>query len=365
MKKKGFQFFIFLFFGINGPLLLSAQYDFDRPSRIIRAEDGLPNHYFRGLTIDGDGFVWIGSYDGLSRFDGQKIQNFFHIPDDSTSIAHSGVLDITTNPKDGKVWIGTYGGLSVYNAKTNQFCSYYHQSSDTTSLPNNFTNWVYADRQGVVWVSSRSDILCRYNPSKDAFTRFYPRPILEEQRGEESRNKERIITIEQDIYNDSILWIGTNLRFISFNKYKYRFNYNHPILKNLRQVSSVAKDQIFLCGNGGEVLLYNPIQNKILQTLDMQSDWRVKKILKKSERELWLSCNKGVAILDLDNLAIKYPWVNDVTKGKKYDLDLIDQQGRLWGASVAGIQVFDSLNTQFKTLSLKRFGEIALISRKV
>lgn len=51
-----------------------CQYNLNRPSLLIRAEDGLPNHYFRGLAMDANDFRWIGSYDGLARFNKFSLQ---------------------------------------------------------------------------------------------------------------------------------------------------------------------------------------------------------------------------------------------------------------------------------------------------
>ncbi|MCB0597037.1 MAG: hypothetical protein KDD28_23325, partial [Phaeodactylibacter sp.] len=145
----------------------SGQYDLDRPSLAIRAEDGLPNHYFRGLAMDANGFIWAGSYDGLARFDGRRIKTFFHQADDSSGLAHSAIASLAATPDDGNVWVGTYGGLSVYDAVSGRFHSYYQDATDSTALRSNFIDWVYADRQGGVWVASGSEVLTHYKPATD------------------------------------------------------------------------------------------------------------------------------------------------------------------------------------------------------
>ncbi|MCB0575003.1 MAG: hypothetical protein KDC61_10620, partial [Saprospiraceae bacterium] len=90
MKREVFSSLVFILVALVHESAV-AQYDLENPSRIIRSEDGLPNHYMRGLVQDAYGFIWIGSYDGLSRFDGKRIEVFRHKPGDSLSLTQNSV----------------------------------------------------------------------------------------------------------------------------------------------------------------------------------------------------------------------------------------------------------------------------------
>ncbi|RZS74644.1 hybrid sensor histidine kinase/response regulator transcription factor [Pseudobacter ginsenosidimutans] len=50
-------------------------------------EDGLPQSYISGIIQDADGFIWLSTMDGLSRYDGRKFRTFRYDPQDSTSLA--------------------------------------------------------------------------------------------------------------------------------------------------------------------------------------------------------------------------------------------------------------------------------------
>lgn len=63
-----------------------AQSDYD--TRVFTREDGLPYNHILNITQDQTGFLWISSWDGLSRFDGYEFKNYHHRPDDSTSIPY-------------------------------------------------------------------------------------------------------------------------------------------------------------------------------------------------------------------------------------------------------------------------------------
>ncbi len=335
-----------------------AQYDLGRPSLLIRAEDGLPNHYFRGLAMDADGFMWIGSYDGLARFDGTQIKTFFHQADDSSSLAHSAVASLAASPADGKIWAGTYGGLSVFDPVQGRFHSYYHIPSDSTSLISNFIEWIYIDRQNASWISSGSQVLTRYEPATDAFVHYYPRPAEAGPAPGGPSPKERILAVCQAPGNDALLWISTNLRFFRFDKYKLQFNYPQLPLKDIGQVFPHSDGYLYLLGREGDIQVYDPAGQKIIKEVRARNGWSVHKILRKSDEALWLSCNEGVAVLDSRDFSISYPWVNDIQAKKNYEIDFVDRQGRLWSASIAGLQLFDPLTTQFRNYIFETSGAV-------
>ncbi len=338
--------------------VLIAQYDLGRPSLLIRAEDGLPNHYFRGLAMDSNGFMWIGSYDGLSRFDGTQIKTFFHRQGDSSSLAFNAIASLATSPGDGKAWVGTYGGLSVFDPVKGKFHSFYHDAADSSSLRSNFIEWIYIDRQGEIWVSSGSQALSRYEPATGAFVHYHPRPAIAEPGQGKAPPKERILAVCQDTGNDSILWIGANLRFFSFNKYTRQFHYPPVELKEIAHIFSHADGYLYMADTDGRLKVYDPAENRLLLELHLRDGWSIHAILRRNEDALWLSCGQGVAVLDTRSLNISYPWVNDIQSKKNYDIDLVDQQGRLWSASPVGIQAFDPLTTQFNNYFFETAGDV-------
>lgn len=323
-----------------------AQYDLERPSRIIDTNEGLPNYYIRGLLADSYGFMWVGSYDGLSRFDGKQIKVFRHQADDSTSLAHSGVVGMAADPNNGKVWVCTYNGLSVYQPESNNFKSYFHDEADSFSLPANFVSWVYADRQSELWLSTRSpaDFLCRFDPERESFDRYRPEKLPNNEAGA----NERIRAFTQDLSNDSILWIGSDLRFLRFNKYKLEFEYDLPDFPNIVQIFPHTDGKLYLRNEDGVVKIYDPLKNEIVRELQPKEDWRLGRIFRKSDQSLWFNSNRGVAELDLANFQFSYPWIDDKEQGKNYDIDFVDRHNRIWSAGTDGIKIYDPLTTQFQ-----------------
>jgi len=77
--------------------------------KIFTSEDGLPQNRCRAIVQTSDGFIWIGTQDGLARFNGTVFQ--VYDKDNTPELNHS---DITTlfETKDSTLWIGTFNGLT-------------------------------------------------------------------------------------------------------------------------------------------------------------------------------------------------------------------------------------------------------------
>ena len=84
------------------------------PGSVVRfehlsIEDGLSQNAGLDLFHDSRGYLWIGTQDGLNRFDGYSFKIYKHDPDDPTSISHNSILTIAEDAC-GALWIGTWGG---------------------------------------------------------------------------------------------------------------------------------------------------------------------------------------------------------------------------------------------------------------
>jgi signal transduction histidine kinase/ligand-binding sensor domain-containing protein len=88
-----------------------TQYDVDQ---------GLPQSLVRHVMQDADGFIWLGTGDGLARFDGSRFVVYKHDPHDSTTISNNSIWGISeTEP--GHLWIGTRNSLDRLDRRTGEF----------------------------------------------------------------------------------------------------------------------------------------------------------------------------------------------------------------------------------------------------
>jgi ligand-binding sensor domain-containing protein len=103
----------------------------------LTINEGLSNNIIQCIIQDKNGFLWIGTENGLNRYDGYSFKIFKHDPTDPQSISHNYIRCLYEDPADsGNVlWIGTWGGgLNRYDAQTETFTRFMHHPDDTTSI---------------------------------------------------------------------------------------------------------------------------------------------------------------------------------------------------------------------------------------
>ena len=76
--------------------------------------DGLSNNNVLAFLRDSKGFLWIGTTEGLNRFDGYSFKKFTHIPGDSTSLRSNNISFLKEGP-NGKIWIRSSTYLDIYD----------------------------------------------------------------------------------------------------------------------------------------------------------------------------------------------------------------------------------------------------------
>lgn len=90
------------------------------PVRYLGIEQGLSNNAITTIYQDHNGFMWIGTYDGLNRFDGYNFTIFRNVIGDTNSLATNNVYCIEGDAGHN-IWVGTQNGVSIYNPATGHF----------------------------------------------------------------------------------------------------------------------------------------------------------------------------------------------------------------------------------------------------
>ena len=87
----------------------------------IGLEDGLSSGFVFDFMQSSEGFIYIGLYTGLNRYDGYEVKHFKHNPFDEFSISPQAVNSIAEDSR-GYIWLGLESGeLDVFNPKTQRF----------------------------------------------------------------------------------------------------------------------------------------------------------------------------------------------------------------------------------------------------
>lgn len=140
------------------PEILTAKYQQDIFQRFdnYTTKDGLPSNSLYRVFQDCDGFIWIATDNGLSRFDGYTFVNFQTIEGDSTSISNETITAIVQD-NDGYIWVGTMNGLNRLNPITGEFKRYFKENS--TFLNDNWIRALYFDSDEFLWIDDSKGTL--------------------------------------------------------------------------------------------------------------------------------------------------------------------------------------------------------------
>lgn len=134
-------------------------------------EDGLVQNTVQSVVQDGHGFLWIGTEDGLHRFDGYEMLVYQAIPGDPDGLQADGIQHLVVDER-GDLWIGTYGGgVSRLSSSTGKFTHFQHDPANPESLSSDVVFQMAFAPDGRLWVvtSAGLDLL---DPATGKVRRF-------------------------------------------------------------------------------------------------------------------------------------------------------------------------------------------------
>lgn len=158
------------------------------------------------LYEDSEGVLWIGTANGLNRFqrDSDTFVQYRHDPDSQDSISPSAVTDILEDD-DGRLWVATErGGLNLMDRNAGTFRHFRHDPGNPDSLSSNNIASLAQTEDGMLWVGTRGSGLNRMDPDSGAVTR-----IQEDSASDQGRFSESVI-MDLLVTRDGMLWIATN-----------------------------------------------------------------------------------------------------------------------------------------------------------
>ncbi len=140
-------------------------------SRQFTISNGLSGNSVIVVFQDSKGFIWIGTENGLNRYDGEKFDVFKHQQTDTNAVSGNYIISLAED-LEGNIWIGTRNrGISVYNRNSGRFKSFMHQQGNVRSLPENDVLGFFVSKEGEIWVKTES-YLCRFESETNDFTNF-------------------------------------------------------------------------------------------------------------------------------------------------------------------------------------------------
>ena len=228
----------------------------------ITSEDGLSNNAIWGIAQDRHGFMWIGTYSGLNRYDGSSFKVYRHDPDDPYSLSADSIRGLIVD-QNGVLWIGTWdSGVHEFDQAADRFIRYQHNPEDPHSLSNDSIRTIYEGRDGSIWVGTLGG-LNQFDPSTKGWTQF-----LHDPDDPDSLGNNIVWSVFED--NSGMLWIGTDGGLDRFDPGTEKFvHYRHdpddPNSISHNSVRSIFKDATgtLWVGTMGGLNRFNPETGKV------------------------------------------------------------------------------------------------------
>jgi ligand-binding sensor domain-containing protein/signal transduction histidine kinase len=234
-------------------------------------EEGLSQSVVNCVFQDNEGFLWVGTQDGLNVFDGYSFHKYIHHPHDSATLLSNWIYCVTQDPQ-GFIWVGTRQGLHkiekrtgivyrcprnsdqanpvfnrpiygiavlpsgeilvntppvliVYNPVTSQFKSYANTIGFNTGVED-YNLPVLVDRDNIIWLATTGG-LARFDLNSKQFTNFINEP------GNSALLSHNYVTaLFED--REGRIWIGTKRGLNRYNK-STRTLYNLGGIKDINR----------------------------------------------------------------------------------------------------------------------------------
>jgi len=280
------------------------------------SKDGLAQNSVTAILQDKKGFIWLGTQNGLNKFNGYDFQTFRVNINNSNSISSDFILCLYED-KEGLIWIGTNGGgLNRFNPSTGCFTNFLTNKKELDN-PGNTINCIFEDSSGQLWIGTNGSGLKIFNRKTGLFQNF---PI-DIHLGKFSES-----LVINDILEDknNTIWFATNIGImqkISKDSKVKRFpirTEGHIGLHH-RKILSICKDRTETLWFGSDYGLFQ---------LDSNTDTFIHRLIK----------NDGDSVQPINIIRVVFE----------------DRFGMLWIGTEYGLHVLDKKRETFESFFTNR-----------
>ncbi len=259
----------------------------------ITSEEGLPQNTVSSMIQDKHGFIWIGTHDGLHRYDGYEFTSFNFDAQDPHSISSNVITAILEAP-DGTLWVGTaQNGLNRLDPSTGKFTRYTASASDFDSISHNHITSLLIDNHQRLWIGTYNG-LNLYQPEQDNFVHFYHNPL-----DNQSIPNGSVTAITRDGKDN--LYVATTEMLSWFDTQQLSFErYDAPESPSRINALFLDEDNTLWVGTQLQGLYHlNESHNQFKQFLHNPNDKsslssnNIQTILRDSKGNLWIGTEQG------------------------------------------------------------------------
>ncbi|XOV80426.1 MAG: two-component regulator propeller domain-containing protein [Aestuariibacter sp.] len=346
----------------------AAQSLFESSENVIHfvnldAEQSLSHSVVNAIEQDQFGFVWIGTQDGLNRFDGISTKQYNYSPGDPNSLAFNWVWDIHKD-SSGRLWIVGDGGISRYIPEHDHFINY-TQGEQLPQLRGEKFRVIAEAPDGKLWFGTQSNGINILDPDTEQFVHLYTN---EGESGSLHSNNIRDLLFDAEHH----LWVasldgGLSMKPADSNIFQH-FTQNTSIAVPSNNIRALLQDQqgrIWIGSTDVGVFIFHPktgVKEHFVHQPEQSGslcDNYVRDIYQDGKGTIWLATEGGLCQFD-DNaqqfLAHRH---DDLRRASLLDNRVLslfqDQGGVIWVGSFGGVSRWNANLNRFSHVS-RSFG---------
>jgi len=314
----------------------------------ISLEEGLSQSVVNAILQDRQGFLWVGTDDGLNRYDGYNFKIYKPDIHNPNSISERDITAIVED-QQGYLWIGTQsGGLNRYDPVSGIFTHYLHNPDDDKSISSNRIQALCLDDKGL-WIGTDEGLdFLSFENNIVTHLRNLSEPL-----SDKNTLSSNVITALLKDSNGN-LWIGTANAGISlYDEAKgtfvnYKYDASNPNSLSSNRVLSLVENQNkeIWVGTINGLNLYNPLGNFFTRFTNSANNPNslagnsVFSLFVDSANGLWIGTNNGLDRYDpLTRKFIHHQnqpsFSNSLSSNKVYSI-YEDASGILWIGTYGG-----------------------------
>lgn len=137
----------------------------------LSIRNGLSQNTVNAILQDRKGFMWLGTKDGLNRYDGLSFRKFKHDAANPRSIGNSFITSLYED-FNGNIWVGTDAGVYIYYPEKEAFEEFDCQSLEKTRIERS-VSMIAGDKHGRVWIAVEAQGMFCYD-ARQKLLRNYP-----------------------------------------------------------------------------------------------------------------------------------------------------------------------------------------------
>ncbi len=211
--------------------------------QVIQAVQAFNQLHVTSLLFDRENDLWIGSEEGLFRYDPSlhQTERFVHDPLDPYSLSADHVTALFQD-RSGTIWIPTFhGGLNQYSPTSNRFPYYSSAFADPQKHTFSTVGAILKDQQGLIWIGFHGQGLAVYDRRREIVTHYH-----HQSQDSKSLAHDHVTALYQDRNGD--LWVGTQAGLDRFDRRRSGFEHFLPNLldptpSQAISVKAIAEDR--------------------------------------------------------------------------------------------------------------------------